>query len=232
MSGHAVVLNRRQRLKNDRRDLGSEIVLDFPFQLHPSVLKPGPHLRQEKKQNKQKQLSQHPQHCAHWRCLRLHKPKCQQRVWWRVSPEFLWGSASVPSSLSPRHPNISAWWISVPVFWSARAKTLCELGVGVPRLFSPRSPRPRRGYPGKPGRSHTRRGTRWRHKLKEGKPLQTPLLRKARLCGLKTGDVGYLLGEVQFDESSGEHSVESSAPQLSAGPTCSKRLTALDFICR
>lgn len=51
MSGHAVVLNRRQRLKNDRRDLGSEIVLDFPFQLHPSVLKPGPHLRQEKNKN-------------------------------------------------------------------------------------------------------------------------------------------------------------------------------------
>lgn len=106
---------------------------------------------------------------------------------------------------------------------------MCELGVGVPRLFSPRSPRPRRVYPGKPGRSHTRRGTR---KLKEGKPLQTHLLRKARLCCLKPGDVGYLLGGVQLDESSGEHSVESSAPQLSAGPECSKRLTALDFICR
>ena len=44
LAGQAVVLNRGQRLEHHRRDLGGEVVLHFPFQLHPPVLKPGPHL--------------------------------------------------------------------------------------------------------------------------------------------------------------------------------------------
>lgn len=45
LSGHAVVLNRGQRLEHHRWDLRGEIVLHLPFQFHPPILEPGPHLR-------------------------------------------------------------------------------------------------------------------------------------------------------------------------------------------
>lgn len=45
LSGHAVVLNGGQRLERHRVDVGSEVVLHLPLQLHPPVLKPRPHLR-------------------------------------------------------------------------------------------------------------------------------------------------------------------------------------------
>lgn len=48
LSGHAVVLNRGQRLEHHRWDLRSEVVLHLPFKFHPPVLKPGPHLRESK----------------------------------------------------------------------------------------------------------------------------------------------------------------------------------------
>lgn len=46
LSGRAVVLNRGQMLEHHRWDLGSEVVLHLPLQLHPPVLEPGPHLRE------------------------------------------------------------------------------------------------------------------------------------------------------------------------------------------
>lgn len=49
LSGRAVVLNRGQRLEHQLRGhLGGEVVLHLPFQLHPPVLKPGPHLREDR----------------------------------------------------------------------------------------------------------------------------------------------------------------------------------------
>lgn len=48
LSGHAVVvLNQGQRLEHHRWDLGGEVVLHLPLQLHPPVLEPGPHLREK-----------------------------------------------------------------------------------------------------------------------------------------------------------------------------------------
>lgn len=46
LSGQTGVLDRGQRLEHHRWDLRSEVVLHLPFQLHPPVLKPGPHLRE------------------------------------------------------------------------------------------------------------------------------------------------------------------------------------------
>jgi len=46
VEGRSVVLvTRGQRLEQHRGELGSQVVLEFPFQLHPPVLEPGPHLR-------------------------------------------------------------------------------------------------------------------------------------------------------------------------------------------
>lgn len=44
LAGHAVVPDWGQRLEHHRWDLRGEVVLHLPFQLHPPVLKPGPHL--------------------------------------------------------------------------------------------------------------------------------------------------------------------------------------------
>lgn len=48
LSGHAVVLNRGQTLEHHRGDLGSQVVLHLPLELHSPVLKPGSYLREGK----------------------------------------------------------------------------------------------------------------------------------------------------------------------------------------
>ncbi len=102
LSGHAVVLNRGQMLEHHRWDLGSEVVLHLPFQLHPPVLEPGPHLRERKKNNKVRIQNKAESG------LSVHVMERGLFALGLVLPEFLTGSACAPSSLSLRRPGICA----------------------------------------------------------------------------------------------------------------------------